>query len=70
MTKEESTKAFNSMPFEYRKIVSDHLIHDHILHLEQAKAKAVRAHKALIADYNSHINNLKKSITNPIKPKP
>lgn len=59
---EAQRKAFNSLPFENRKLFVDHSIHNHILHLEQCKDKVVRAHKKLMADYNDQIRNLKKEL--------
>lgn len=58
----QSTEAFNNMPFKYRKIASDHDIFSHVLHLKQARAKAVRAHKVLIKDFDDHIKNIEKYI--------
>lgn len=58
----QSTEAFNNMPFEYRKIACDHTIFDHVLHLKQARAKAVRAHKVLLKDFDDHIKNIERSI--------
>lgn len=65
--KQESTQAFTGMTYENRKIACDHMIHDHILHLEQSKLKAQRAHKVLMKDFNDHIKNLKRSIKRSVK---
>ena len=37
-------------------------IEDQIRFLEQGRAKAVRAHKALLADFDDHIGNLKRDL--------
>jgi len=54
-----SKEAFNALPKEERKKHCSYEIHSHILHLEQGKLKAIKAHKRLINEYNDHIKNLK-----------
>ena len=50
---------FNELPLQEREKLMPFLISEQIIHYEQCKMKAIKSHKALISDYNSHINNLK-----------
>lgn len=54
----EFNHRFNDLSFEERTNLMPHMIEMQILHYEQCKGKAVRAHRKLMVDYNDHINNL------------
>ena len=54
---------WNDLPAEERKRLMPHMIESQILHIEQCKQKALRAHKSHMKELNDCINNLRKSIT-------
>jgi len=60
--KNDSTEAFNNMPFECRKVASEHMIHDHILHFKQMRQVAVRNHKKHLKEIDDWIKNLERSV--------
>ena len=49
---------WNDLPSDERKRLMPHMLESQILHIEQCKNKAVRSHKALMSEFNEHINNL------------
>lgn len=53
------SERWNSLSEGTKKYLIPCLIEAQILHYEQAKNKAVRAHKKLMSDYKDHIKNLK-----------
>ena len=58
----QATEDFNGMPFEYREIACDVMIHDHILHLKQSRSTTVNNHKRHLKEIDDHIKNLERSI--------
>ena len=53
---------WNDLPIEERTRLMPYMIKAQINHYEQCKIKAIRSHKKLLADYNSHIKNCKESL--------
>jgi hypothetical protein len=53
---------WNDLPYEERRRMMPHAIMTHILHLEQAKAIAVRAHRRHMQELNDWINNLREDL--------
>jgi hypothetical protein len=57
---------WNDMPFEERKRLMPFSIQTHILHLEQAKSVAVRAHRQHMQELDDWINNLRRSLSKEV----
>lgn len=51
------THLWNNMPEKERARLMPYMIESHILHIEQCKLKAIRAHEALLKDFNQQIKN-------------
>jgi len=60
--KKQATEDFNNMPFEYREIACNDMIHDHILHLKQSRSVTIKNHKRHLREIDDHIKNLERSI--------
>lgn len=63
-TKQESkttnhSELWNNLPYEERSRLMPFQIQTHILHLEQAKAVAVRAHRVHMQELDDWIENLR-----------
>lgn len=58
---------WNKLPLEERLKLIPYQIEAQILHLEQAKALAVRSHRGHIAELNDWINNLKSDLNKESK---
>jgi hypothetical protein len=58
---------WNDLDFETRERLMPYMIEAQILHIEQCKIKAVRAHKRLMKDYNDQITNCKDSLKKAIR---
>ena len=59
----EFSHLWNDLPCSERERLMPHMIESQILHIEQCKTKAVRAHQSHMRELNDQINNLKKAIT-------
>ena len=70
----EYSYLWNSLPFEERERLQPYLIEAQIRNLEQAKQKAIKAHKRYLAEMNDWIANcksvLKKPTTQPTSEQP
>lgn len=53
---------WNTLPYEERARLMPYQIQTHILHLEQAKALAVRAHRRHIQEIDDWIENCRDSL--------
>ena len=53
---------WNDLPDDERHRLMPHMIESQILHIEQCKIIAVRAHKKHMSELNDWISNLRKSI--------
>ena len=60
--KNEYNHLWNDLPHGIKRTLMPHMIESQILLLEQGKSKAIKAHRALLADFNNHIKNLKESL--------
>ena len=49
---------WNDLPFEERARLMPHMLESQILHIKQAKIKAVRAHRSLMREFNERMNGL------------
>lgn len=56
------THLWNNLPDSERKRLMPHMIEAQILHIEQTKNKAIRAHKIFLRECNEHIQNLKRGL--------
>lgn len=63
----EHSHLWNDLPIEERRRLMPCMIERQILHYEQCKNKAIRSHRKLMADYNSHINNCRDYLKKEIK---
>lgn len=63
----EHSKLWNDLPLDERKRLVPYMIQTQILHIEQCKIKAVRAHRKLMKDFNDQINNCKNSLAEAVK---
>lgn len=53
---------WNDLPKEERKRLMPHMVEDQYLHIWQVKQKAIRAHKAHMAELNAWMKNLRSDI--------
>ena len=53
---------WNDLPKEERMRMMPHMIESQILHIEQCKVMAVRAHKKHMKELNDWVGNLRKSL--------
>ncbi len=49
---------WNDLPIEERRRLLPSMVESHRLHIWQSKQKAIRAHNALMKDFNEHLASL------------
>ena len=57
------TYLWNDLPIEERTRLMPYMIEAQINHYEQCKNKAIKAHRKLLVDYDSHIKNCRDILT-------
>lgn len=62
LTEKEITKAYNNMPFKVRDLCSKVLLRYQIRDLEIERARAIKHHKAHLAEIDRHLSNCRNDL--------
>jgi len=60
--KNEFSHLWNDLPFDERARLMPYMIESQIVHIWQCQQKAMRAHSALMAEYNEQIKYLESEL--------
>lgn len=60
--KAKHSHLWNDLSSEERHRLMPHMIESQILHIEQCKRKAIKAHKSHMKELNDHIKNLQQGL--------